>query len=146
MIFNWSMSQEDTLRRGRHVVSALHVHLVFLTKYRRRVISEKIWPTLIAGFESAAAKLGVRMREVNHDGDHVHMLVEYPPSLSVSEITNALKGVSSRMVRRDCMSAIRQHLWGTHFWSPSYFASSSGGAPLDVIAAYVRDQRKEKPS
>ena len=67
----------------------------------------------------------------------MHVLIEYPPVLSISEMVNALKGVSSRMVRRDCMPLIREHLWGDHFWSPSYFAASCGGAPLDVIAAYV---------
>lgn len=75
----------------------------------------------------------------------MHVLIEYPPVLSISEMVNALKGVSSRMVRRDCMPLIREHLWGDHFWSPSYFAASCGGAPLDVIAAYVCDQRKHTP-
>lgn len=141
----WSMPSQDDFYRGRHVVHRLSVHLVFITKYRRKAITDLVWEALKSGFESAAARLGLTLRETNHNSDHVHLVVDYPPSLSVSEIVNALKGVSSRIARRDCMPEIREKLWGEHFWSPSYFAASCGGAPLKLIQQYVETQR-ERPS
>lgn len=134
------MQQE--LRRGRHVVSKLIVHLVFVTKYRRRVISEQVWGTLHGGLVSAAEKLASVIREANHEGDHVHVMVEYPPTLAISVLVNSLKGVSSRAVRAEHMAELSASLYGEHFWSPSYFASSCGGAPLDVIQAYIQNQQQ----
>ena len=135
------MKSKDQVRRGRTLVSNLMCHLVFVTKYRRTVIDARIWPTIGNAFASASGKLGCTIHEANHDGDHVHLIVEYAPALSISEMVNALKGVSSRMVRRDCMEAVRPNLWGEHFWSPSYFVCSCGGAPLEVVTQYVRSQR-----
>jgi putative transposase len=135
------MVGQDEFRRGRHVVSKLNAHLVFVTKYRREFITETIWKALRSGFEGAAAKLNVQILEANHGGDHVHLLIEYPPPLPVSQMVNALKGVSSRIVRRDCLPEIRHALWGEHFWSPSYFVASCGGAPLQRVQQYVESQR-----
>lgn len=134
------MQQE--LRRGRHVVSKLIVHLVFVTKYRRRVISDHVWETLYGGLVSAAGKLDSIVREANHEGDHIHVMVEYPPTLAISTLVNSLKGVSSRAVRAVHLTELRESLFGEHFWSPSYFASSCGGAPLEVIQAYIQNQQQ----
>jgi putative transposase len=140
------MSGQGQFRRGRHVVSKLNAHLVFVTKYRRACITDAVWASLVCGFKGTAAKLNVQILELNHGGDHVHLLIEYPPQRPVSEIVNSLKGVSSRIVRRDCRALIRHALWGEHFWSPSYFVASCGGAPLQLIQQYVESQRSLKPS
>jgi|SRR5271167_1221992 len=140
------MGCQEDFRRGRHVVSRLHAHLVFVTKYRHKVINDVIWQSLKSGFQSAAQKRNIRILDANHDGDHVHLLIEYLPQMSISEIVNALKGVSSRIVRRDCMAEIRHALWGEHFWTPSYFVTSCGGAPLQLIQQYVENQRNPDPS
>jgi putative transposase len=137
----WSMVRQEDFYRGRHVVHRLSVHLVFITKYRKGAITERVWKALRVGFQTASEKLGVKLREADHNTDHVHLVIDYPPSLSVSEIVNALKGVSSRFARRDCMPELRKALWGEHFWSPSYFAASCGGAPLELIQQYVQNQR-----
>ena len=74
------------------------------------------------------------------EADHFHLLVEYPPKLSVSKLVNAFKGTSSRMLRRRHDG--RAHRLGeTAFWSPSYFAASTGGATLEKVKAYVEAQR-----
>jgi putative transposase len=141
----WSMISQEDFYRGRHVIHRLSVHLVFITKYRKGAITERVWKALRVGFQTASEKLGVKLREANHNTDHVHLVIDYPPNLSVSEIVNALKGVSSRIARRDCMPEIHKALWGIHFWSPSYFAASCGGAPLELIQQYVQNQR-DRPS
>jgi putative transposase len=133
------------LRRNNHSVSRLLVHLVFVVKYRRSVITESVWKSLQYGFGLAATRLGLVLVESNHDADHAHLVVEYPPSVSISDLVAALKGNSSFVARRDCAEELRKSLWGDALWTPSFFASSYGGAPLEILKLYVQDQQT-KPS
>ncbi len=83
-------------------------------------------------------KMDFQVLEINGEEEHIHLLIEYPPKLSISQIVNSLKGVTSRMLRKKYNSiATMQHLW-----SPSYFAISCGGAPLEKIKEYIENQRK----
>lgn len=125
-------------RRGRSAVSALRVHLVFVTKYRRGVLTEELLDACASIMREVCAAKGAELLEFNGEDDHVHLLVAYPPSESVSELVNRLKGVSSRLLRRDYDIRAYQG----HLWSPSYFASSAGGASLDVLKDYIRSQRR----
>src|SRR6202163_875199 len=75
------------------------------------------------------------------EDDHVHLLVNYPPKVSVSSLVNSLKGVSSRMIRKKNYPTIRRKLWGGALWSPSYFAGSCGGAPIAIIRQYIEQQQ-----
>ena len=85
---------------------------------------------------------GATLDEFNGQTDHVHLLVRYPATVTVSKLVNSLKGVSSRVLRRDFEAAITPFLWGGHLWSRSYYAGSAGGAPLSVIAEYVKSQAR----
>lgn len=85
---------------------------------------------------------GVELREFNGETDHVHLLVQYPPNVALSRLVNSLKGVSSRRLRQEFAAHIRRYLWGEHFWSPSYFAGSCGGAPLSIIKDYIEQQKR----
>lgn len=129
-------------RREKSSVSRLVVHLVFVVKYRRSAITEDTWPSLRYGFAQAAKRLELVLIEENHDGNHAHLVVSYPPKVSVSELVNALKGTSSFVVRRDCAPALRGKVWGTAFWTPSFFSASVGGAPIEILRQYVQNQTK----
>ncbi|GAB4237842.1 MAG: hypothetical protein Kow0049_24000 [Stanieria sp.] len=83
--------------------------------------------------------MNFKLIDLNGESDHIHLLIEFPPKLSVSQIVNSLKGVSSIMLRKK-YPQIRPHK--DHLWSPSYFAISCGGAPLEKIKAYIENQRK----
>ena len=133
----------DIFNRNRHSVSKLLVHLVFVVKYRRAAISSHVWDSLKSGFELAAKRIGVVLVELNHDKNHVHVIVEYPPRISVSRIANALKGNGSFTVRRECRTELHPMLWSSSFWSPSYFAASCGGAPIEVLKQYVQSQQNK---
>ena len=134
----WSMGTEVDYRRGRHVVSALHVHLVFVTKYRRNVLTGEMIDYLADVFGKVCDDFGATLAECNGEDDHVHLLIEYPPKVTVSALVNSLKGVSARRLRQ--RYRVRTHR--EHLWSPSYFAASCGGAPLSIIRAYVENQRR----
>lgn len=85
---------------------------------------------------------GAELTEFNGETDHVHLLVHYPPKVALSRLVGSLKGVSARRLRQEFPEHIRHYLWGDHFWSPSYFAASAGGAPLKVIKEYIENQKR----
>ena len=77
---------------------------------------------------------------MNGAAEHAHLLIRYPPKHSVSSLVNSLKGVSSRLLRSE-RPDMEKRYWNHVLWSPSYFASSCGGAPLRMIRQYVRQQK-----
>jgi putative transposase len=105
-------------RRGRSVVSALHAHLVFVTKYRRDVLSERALAVLDDAFRVVCAEFGARLVEMDGEDDHVHLLIEYPPTVQLSKLVNSLKGVGSRRLRQKRFPEVTRRLWGGHLWSP----------------------------
>ena len=138
MARNWERTE---YRRGRSVVSLLHVHLVFVTKYRRDVLSERAIEVIREACLGVCNDFTANLVELNGDDDHVHMLVEYPTTIALSRLVNSLKGVSSRMLRAKAFPEVQRRLWGGHLWSPSYFAVSCGGAPIEIVRKYIEDQR-----
>lgn len=133
--------ENSEIRHGRHCVFLMHVHLVFVTKYRREVFTKVILDDLRNIFTSVCVDFESELVEFDGEDDHVHLLVNYPPKVSVSALVNSLKGVSSRMIRQKNYPNIRKKLWGKALWSPSYFAGSCGGAPIAVIHQYIEQQQ-----
>lgn len=135
------MTDANEIRRGRHCVFLLHVHLVFVTKYRRVVFTKQILDDLQDIFSSVCADFEAELVEFDGEDDHVHLLVNYAPKVAVSALVNSLKGVSSRMIRKKNYPSIRKKLWGDALWSPSYFAGSCGGAPIEILRQYIEQQK-----
>lgn len=127
-------------RSGRHCVHLLHVHLVFTPKWRKRVFTGQQLETLNSLFSSVCLDFASTLKEFNGEADHVHLLVEYPPQVSLSKLINSLKGVSSRRLK-ELHPEIRKHYWGSALWSRSYFAGSVGGASLEVLKHYIEQQK-----
>ncbi len=118
----------------------MHVHLVFVTKYRRQVFDGEAVASLRAIFAKVCADFEARLVEMDGEDDHVHLLVEYPPKVAVSALVNSLKGVSSRLLRQERPDLQRRY-WKGVLWSPSYFASSCGGAPIAIVRQYIEQQQ-----
>lgn len=133
----------NDIRKGRHCVFAMHVHLVFVTKYRRKVFDDKILKAMREIFENICKKFEADLKEFNGEDDHVHLVITFPPKHSVSSIVNSLKGVSSRLLRQE-FERIRKHYWKGVLWSHSYFAGSCGGASLDILKTYIENQKRPK--
>lgn len=139
--YHWSVTTLDSIRRGRTCVFALHVHLVFVTKYRRGVFEARHLDAMQPVMAKVCADFDAELVEFNGEDDHVHLLVEYPPTVQLSRLVNSLKGVSSRRLRQQFgRRNLRTHQ--DHLWSPSYFAASCGGAPIEVVRQYVEQQRR----
>ena len=119
----------------------MHVHLVFVTKYRKKVFTGQVMRELKMIFASVCKDFEAVLIEFDGEGDHVHLVVNYPPKISVSKLVNSLKGVASRLLRNKGYPSIQKALWGKSLWSPSYFAGSCGGAPISIIRQYIENQQ-----
>lgn len=135
------MDKNNDIRHGRHCVFNMHIHLVFVTKYRRDVFTETILGELKIIFTNVCKDFEAELVEFDGEDDHVHLLVHYPPKVAVSNLVNSLKGVSSRLLRKKNHPSINKKLWGNMLWSPSYFAGSCGGAPIAIIRKYIEQQQ-----
>ena len=118
-----------------------HGHLVFVTKYRRGVFDDGMLGFCEEVMRKVCGDFEAEMREFNGETDHVHLLVFYPPKGSVSALVNSLKGVSARRLRSQYTGRVNRARMNGHFWSPSYFAASCGGAPLSIIRQYIEQQQ-----
>ena len=134
------MNKSNDIRHGRHCVFNLHIHLVFLTKYRRSVFTKAVLEDLKEIFAPVCQDFEAELVEFDGEKDHVHLLINYPPKVSVSRLVNSLKGVSSRLIRKKRYACIQDKLWAGALWSPSYFAASCGGAPISIIKQYIEQQ------
>jgi putative transposase len=134
------MLLSSDIRHGRHCVFALHVHLVFVTKYRRKVFDGDAIERLKIMLEKVCADFAAQLVEMNGEGEHVHLLIHYPPKHSVSSMVNSLRGVCSRLLRIE-RPDIEKRYWKNVLWSPSYFAASCGGAPLASSSNTLSNKR-----
>ena len=129
-------------RTGRSCIYKNITHLVFVTKYRRDVFTSEILSRIKEIFLETCEQMEVELIEFGGEDDHVHILVNVPPKLSVANLVGKLKGKSSYLLRKEYWQHLKKKLWGNHLWSPSYCVVSCGGAPLDIVKQYVLDQRK----
>lgn len=134
------MTNSSNYRTGRHCIFNLHCHLVFVTKYRYDVLQGYMYPTLKMLFEKVCAEFEVELVEFNGESDHVHLLVHYPPKVALSKLVNSLKGVSSRKLKLHHPEVANRY-FKSALWSPSYFAASCGGAPIEIVRQYVEQQK-----
>lgn len=124
----------------RHSVSLLYARLVFVTKYRGRVLDNAMLTTCETVVREVCAGFGVEVIEFNGEPDHVHLLIRYRPQVTLSDFVRRLKGASARRLRQDYTGhRNRARMYG-HFWTSPYFAMSAGGAPLAVLRQYIESQ------
>jgi putative transposase len=114
--------------------------LVFVTKYRRHVFTKAILADMQSIFAKVCADFEAELVEFDGEDDYVHLLVSYPPKVAVAKLVNSLKGVSSRLLRKQHPALVRRY-WKGALWSPSYFAGSCGGAPIEIVRQYIEQQQ-----
>lgn len=126
--------------KNRHSAYSLHVHLVFITKYRKKVLADNHRQYFKEVVAEICKDFGAELKECNGEGDHVHMLIQYPPTVQLSKMVNNLKSVTSRRMRANFID-LRAAYNKPVLWSRSYFAGSCGGAPLEIIKQYIQNQQ-----
>jgi REP-associated tyrosine transposase len=120
----------------------MHVHVVFVTKYRHPVFTAQHLEPMEQIMRDVCADFGAELAEFNGEAEHVHLLVNFPPTVAISRLVNSHKGVSSRRLRQEFPGLHRHHWRAKRLWSGSYFAGSVGGAPLSVLHHYIEQQQR----
>ena len=121
------------IRTGRHCVFILHVHLVFVPRYRHKVFGSAHLERMEEIMRDVCADFRAELAGFNGEPEHVHLLVNFPPTVAISRLFNSLKGVSSGWLRQE-FPDLRQHYWrARRLWSGSYFAGSAREALISVL-------------
>lgn len=128
------------------MVYRLHAHVVLVTKYRKGPITDRVRNLLIGTTREVCERYGVTLVEADGESDHLHLLIDYPPKVSLSKLVGAIKTNTSKRVREQHWPEVSKALWGEHFWSPSYCVLSTGGASVETIRSYITDQRNPNKS
>lgn len=124
---------------GSHTVHRLRFHVVFVPKYRNRVLCGAIKARLEQLFAQACAVNDWYTHELSVQPDHVHLLIQIYPRESVASVVQRLKGGSSRVLRAE-FPDLEEFLWGKNFWSSGYFVESVGVAQEEMVRRYIREQ------
>ncbi len=128
-------------RRGNHTITRLTVHIVWTTKYRYHVLKGDIQKRCRELIIQICDSEDIRILKGAVSKDHVHMLIEYPPSKPVSEIVRRLKGRTSRMLQRE-YPELEKRYWGKHFRSIGYGAWSTGNITEEMVEEYLEHHRQ----
>ena len=119
-----------------HTVFHHRFHIVWITKYRYRVLQGQLRLRVREIIAQAAEEMSIRIVNGVLSADHVHIFAEIPPHISVSEFVKVAKGRSSRKIQLE-FPEIRKKYWGCHFWARGFFSSTSGNITDDVINEYI---------
>ena len=130
----------DKYWSGAHTKHRLRYHLVFIPKYRKRVLEGKVAARLEKLLRQACEVNGWGLEEIAIQPDHVHLLVQIQPRYSVSSVMKKLKGGSSHVLRAE-FPELAEFLWGNSFWAVGYFAATVGVVEGSVVAEYIRAQQ-----
>ena len=132
----------DLIRKS-HNVSILMYHFVFVAKYRRLVIDDKVDRVLKEVCIELSKRYEVRFLEIGTERDHVHFLIQSVPTYSPMRIVTKVKSITAREIFSK-VPMVKTQLWGGEFWTDGYFVSTVGEhANEDVIREYIKNQGKQ---
>jgi putative transposase len=126
--------------KGFRSVYSLTAHVVFVTKYRKKLINQALLTRLNEIFTATCHKWECELLEFNGEVDHVHLLIRYHPQVELSKFIANLKTVSSRLIRKDFTVYLASYYRKPVFWTGSYFVASCGGVTVDQLKLYVEQQ------
>ena len=134
----------ERYRTSSHSRYDIKYHFVWITKYRKRVLTGEVGTRLRDLVREVCKTLDIEILEGAVSSDHVHVLLSCPPNLSPSKIMQYIKGKSSRKLMME-FRHIQKAFWGRHLWARGYFAASSGNVTDEVIQEYIRQQEGTEP-
>ncbi len=132
------MSEKQRL--GSHTVTWLTAHIVWVTKYRYDVLKGDIQERCRELVRQICESEDVKILKGVVSKDHVHIHIEYPPSISISNVVKRLKGRTSRRIQEE-FPALRKQYWGRHFWAVGYGAWSTGNITDKMVDEYLEHHR-----
>ena len=126
-----------------HSKYSLKVHLVFVVKYRKKLlVDEVVVRKLKYKLSEIATRSNFRIEIMEIDKDHIHLLIDYEPKVSIVQIVRRLKQESTAFLWKNFEGLLKKEFWKERtFWSDGYFVCSIGeGASYETIKKYVREQ------
>jgi putative transposase len=130
-------------QHGDHTVYDIKYHIVWITKYRYKILTKPIGLRLRELIRQGCEVRGITIIEGGIGQDHVHLLISCPPSLAVSKIVQYLKGRSSRLLQEE-YDSLKQRYWGQHMWARGYFCATVGSVTEEMIKEYIARQFEKK--
>ena len=124
--------------KSRHTVYYHRYHIVWITKYRYKVLTLPIKERIREIIAQVSEEMGVEIINGVLSSDHIHVLVSIPPYVAVSDFVKIAKGRSSRKIQQE-FKEIRKRYWGKHFWARGYFSTTSGNITDEVINEYINN-------
>ena len=126
--------------KGSHSVYSIHLHLVLVTKYRRKIITPPMMERMSDVFQNICKKKKSLMLDFNGEKDHVHLMIDLHPDNNISQLVASLKSASSRIIRKEFKSEVDRVYSKPVFWSGSYYIASCGGVTIERLRKYIEQQ------
>lgn len=129
-------------RKGSHAAYDIQYHIVWTTKYRYKVLKDKVAERLRELLKQGCSTRDITIIRGSVGREHVHMLISCPPTLAPSKIMQYLKGRSSKMLQEE-FPELKKRYWGQHLWSAGYFCRTVGAVTDEMIKEYIVQQKDE---
>jgi putative transposase len=126
-------------RKGAHTVFEIHLHLVWITKYRRPVLTGEVAVRTRDMIREGCRQQDVTILKGHVSKDHVHLFVSIPPDVTISRLVQQLKGKTAYKLMWE-FPHLRKKFWGGHMWARGYFCCSSGNVTDEIIMQYIENQ------
>ena len=130
-------------RHGAHTVFEIHLHVVWITKYRKAVMRGEVGVRAREIIRQVCREEDVEILKGHVSKDHVHLMVSIPPQVTISRLVQRLKGKSSFKLLGE-FAHLRKVYWGRHLWARGYFCCSTGNVTDEMVQQYIENQRHEE--
>jgi putative transposase len=129
-------------RHGAHTKFEIHVHIVWVTKYRKPIMTGEVGSRVRELIRQVCRDEDVEILKGSVSKDHVHVFLSIPPKVTISRLVQRMKGFSSYKLMLE-FKHLERTFWGRHLWARGYFCVSSGQVTDEVIKAYIENQGTE---
>lgn len=130
---------------GGHTKFHNRYHIVWVTKYRYKVLTPEIRYRIRDITRQVCGQMEVRIIRGVLSNNHIHLFVEIPPKVSVSDFMRRVKGCTSRKIQQE-FPELRKRYWGRRFWARGFFCTTSGNVTNDVILNYIENHVPDEPT
>lgn len=128
------------LHKAAHGVYAIHLHIYFVTKYRRKFFTAPMIERMMQVCQNICQKNKSEVLEGGAEADHIHLLIDLHPDNNISQLVKSLKSETSKMIQTEFESEFRAVYYKTALWGRQKFIVSCGGAPLKSVQEYIKNQ------
>ena len=132
------------VQKTNHNAYDAHYHLVFSVKYRKVLLNNDVPLAIAQCAHEISERYDIQFEKIGTDGDHIHLLVSFPPKYGGSDVVRIFKSITARELFRK-FPALRKELWGGEFWSDGfYLATVSERGNWNTVVNYVAQQGKTR--